>query len=502
MNFLITLTIVGLILVGSMASAVAGKAQHDDDEKYNMAASQQNKKIKNVIVMVPDGCSQDIQTLARWYSGEDLQLDSMVTGMVKTYMSDSVITDSASAATAFATGYKTSNGYLSVGPNHDTLLSTIDRDTVAEEYVPLATVLEGAKLEGKATGLVATSEIPHATPAAYASHVDSRKSYDDIIEQMVYGDVDVVLAGGESFLFEARKDNENLIDVLEERGYQFVVTEEEMDELRSGKAWGMFAPAAMAPENQRDGTTEPAIADMTAKAIELLSQDRDGFFLMVEGSQVDWAGHANDPVYMVTDFLAFDEAVEVAVDFAKKDGHTLVIVFPDHNTGGMTIGNYGTSYTDLTVEELVDPLKNGETDNEIGWTTGGHTGGDVPLWAYGPGKPTGLLDNTELAECVADAFGFELDEVSDQLFVDVEEAFPGMWELDMTDSKNPVLVIEYRSRVAELPVNKDVLTINGEKVVELDGVVIYAPKADNGNGKVFIPQDAVDAIKNIKKSRR
>ncbi|MEZ5334308.1 MAG: hypothetical protein R2741_03230 [Methanolobus sp.] len=118
------------------------------------------------------------------------------------------------------------------------------------------------------------------------------------------------------------------------------------------------------------------------------------------------------------------EAVEVAVDFAEENGHTLVLVFPDHNTGGMTIGNYSTSYTDLTVEELIDPLRNTGNSADIGWTTGGHAGGDVPLWSYGPDRPIGLFDNTELATCVADAFGFELDCVSEELFVDVEEAFP------------------------------------------------------------------------------
>jgi alkaline phosphatase len=237
---------------------------------------------------------------------------------------------------------------------------------------------------------------------------------------------------------------------------------------------------------------------MTEKAIELLSEDEDGFFLMVEGSQVDWAGHANDPEYMVTDFLAFDEAVKAAVNFAEEDGHTLVIVFPDHNTGGMTIGNYDTSYTDLTVEELVDPLKGEEGTVEIGWTTGGHAGGDVPLWAYGPDKPTGLLDNTELATCVADAFGFNLEDVGEELFVEVDEAYPGIWSLDLTDNDNPVVVIERRGVVAELPVSKDILIIDDTEY-DLEGVVVGVPMAD-GNSVLtadddfYIPQEAVDII--------
>ncbi len=552
-NLFIVLTIVGLLLIGSAASAVSGKETQKTEEstKDIQDTKYTNKKIKNIIVMVPDGCSQSVQTVARWYNGEELQLDDMVVGTVSTYMSDSLITDSASAATAFSTGYKTSDGALSVGPNPATLLSIIDLTTVAEPYVPLATVLEGAKLKGKATGLVATSEIPHATPAAFASHAESRKQYDDIIEQMVYQDIDVVFAGGKDFLSTSRQDGENLTKVLMNRGYQFVETEDEMMSLRSGKTWGMFAGAAMSPEIDRQYTApeQPHIANMTEKAIELLAKDKDGFFLMVEGSQVDWAGHANDPTYMVTDFLAFDEAVEVAVDFAKKDGNTLVIVFPDHNTGGMTLGsNYDPSYTKTTVEDIVDPLKNMEctyaylesqikdmTDGSevheevlswmgidltqteideivtsgkfetlkniinnkhtiIGWTTGGHCGEDVPLWAYGPGSLSGHVDNTEIATYIAEEFSFSLDKTSDKLFVDVDEAFPGKYVLDKTDSKNLVLKIgNYK-----LPINKDVLIDSKGVEHKLDGIVIYAPKANDGKGKVYIPQQAVDLIKGKK----
>ena len=332
------------------------------------------------------------------------------------------------------------------------------------------------------------------------------------------------------------------------RGYQFVETEDEMISLKSGKVWGMFAGVAMSPEIDRQYTAsvEPHIANMTKKAIELLSEDKDGFFLMIEGSQVDWAGHANDPIYMATEFLAFDQAVEVAVDFAKKDGNTLVIVFPDHNTGGMTLGSsYDESYTKTTVEDLVDPLKGmkctysylesqiqditnasevheevlnwmginlTETDiNEIvksnnfaalkniinsnhtiiGWTTGGHCGEDVPLWIYGSGSLSGRMDNTEIATYIAEEFSYSLDNTSDKLFVDVDEAFPGNYELDNTDSNNLVLKIGD----CKLPVNKDVLIDSKGIEHKLDGIVIYAPKANDGKGKFYIPQQAVDMIK-------
>ena len=500
-NSILIIAIVGLLLVGSAANTVAGKGPADKA----VPPAHSNAKIKNVIVMVPDGCNQEIQTLARWYSGEELQLDSMVSGMVKTYMANGVITGSAAAGTAFATGEKTTVRFVSVGPRTSDLLETLEAEDMAEPYVPLATVLEGAKLEGKATGLVATSEIPHPTPAVYAAHVDDRGNYHDIIEQMVYNDVDVVFAGGKDFLSASwRADGEDLIAALDAKGYQFVETEDEMMDLGSGKVWGMFAPVDMSPEMNRESTEEPSIADMTSKAIELLSQDKNGFFLMVEGSQVDWAGHGNNAEYMVTDFLAFDEAVEEAVNFAEEDGHTLVLVFPDHNTGGMSIGSENTNgaygyikYSKgISEEELLDPITDDSLPSVVGWTTGGHTGGDVPLWSYGPDRPIGLFDNTELATCVADAFGFKLEDVGKELFIDVEETFPGMWELDTTTPANPVLVIEYeKDEFAYLPVNKDILTIDGE-TYDLEGVVVNAPQADEGNGIVFIPQDAVNIINN------
>jgi alkaline phosphatase len=492
-NLLFALFVVFMLVLGSAAPAVA--ANNNDNKQTDRNP---NKKINNIIVMVPDGCDQNIQTLARWYSEEELQLDSMYTGMVSTNMANSVITGSAAAATAFATGEKTTARFLGVGPRTEDLLSIYDAEDMAEPYVPLATVLEGAKLEGKATGLIATSSITHATPAAFAVHVHDRGMDSEIMEHIVYQDIDVVFAGGEQYLDSDRNDGEDLKQVLLDEGYQFVTTTNEMEAVTTGQAWGMFASKHMQPEMSRETTEEPSIVEMTEKAIELLSEDKDGFFLMVEGSQVDWAGHDNDPEYMVTDFLAFDKAVEAAVNFAEEDGHTLVIVFPDHNTGGMTIGNYDTSYTDLTVEELVDPLKGEEGAVEIGWTTGGHAGGDVPLWAYGPDKPTGLLDNTELATYVADAFGFNLDDVGEELFVEVDEAYPGIWSLDLTDNGNPVLVIERRGVVAELPVSKDILRIDDTEY-DLEGVVVGVPMADGDSALTadddfYIPQEAVDII--------
>jgi alkaline phosphatase len=158
-----------------------------------------------------------------------------------------------------------------------------------------------------------------------------------------------------------RTDGENLMDVLLARGYKFVDSKDGMDSLQPGdKAWGLFDDSHMDADIDRHvfHPTQPSIAEMTAKAIELLSDNPNGFFLMVEGSQVDWAGHNNDPKYMLSDFIAFDDAVKVAVEFAEANDETLVLAYPDHNTGGMKIGHYYTAmnYTATTVEDLVEPL--------------------------------------------------------------------------------------------------------------------------------------------------
>lgn len=551
---LTTIYAIGILLL--IGVSISGANQTNISENINAVANcdpLENKTvddngIKNVIVLVPDGCSQSLQTIARWYNGGKLQVDDMSTGMISTYMTNSLITDSAPAATAFATGYKSTDKFISVGPNSTNILSTVDTTTLAEPYVPLATVLEAAKLNGKSTGLVVTSEITHATPAAFAAHVDARSNYDDIIEQMVYQNMDVVFGGGKDFLNDSRNDGENLTKVLQENGYQFIQNNDEMKKVQSGKVWGSFANISMSPDIDRQhiAPDEPSLSDMTQKAIQLLSENENGFFLMVEGSQVDWGDHANDPSYAINDFVAFDKAVEKAVNFAKKDGNTIVLAFSDHETGGISLGSqYDEDYTKTTVEDLVNPIRKMNstyqyletqisdmnntaeikektkqflgidlTDAElndiansgdfetlvntinhnytiIGWTTWGHTGEDIPIWIYGPSDLIGRrVQNTEIATSIANNFGYDLKDVNNKLFVDVSMVFPS-YTLDSTDSKNPVLKIGNYS----LPVNKNIM-INDttKKEQKFNGVVVNAPKADNGNGKIYIPQEAVDLI--------
>jgi alkaline phosphatase len=508
--------------------------------------------VKNVIVMVPDGCSQSVVTLARWYRGGALAVDPHSRGVVGTFMSDSVITDSAAAATAFASGIKTSDGFVGVGPRPEGVLTGLEPPGPDLQYKPVATILEGAKMMGKATGLVATSRITHATPAGFGAHVQSRDLENDIMEHLVYQDLDVALGGGSRHLLPSdqggrRTDGEDLRQVLLDRGYRYVETAAEMASVSSGRLWGMFASSHMEAEIDRAefAPEQPSLAEMTAKAIEILSQDPDGFFLMVEGSQVDWAGHANDPIYFITDFLAFDDAFAIAVDFAAQDGNTMVIAFPDHNTGGMSIGNSSTnsSYTAVTVEQLVEPLQGMtissygvarmleddlspaniqakvseywgiELDDDavgavldgmsslgesldyalsrvvserytvIGWTTHGHNGDDVPLWSYGPRKPVGMFDNTRLPKWIAGAYGFQLWAIDQLLFVRLDRHCEEC-TIDTTDPANPVI----RDGHCSIPLNKDLLYVEDMNLeVPLPGIAVHAPSTN----RTYVPLFAV-----------
>ena len=322
-------------------------------------------KARNVIVLIADGCASEQHTFARWFKGAPLSYDPFQVGAIKTYIADSVIADSAPAASAFATGVRTNDKFISVGPNQNTL-SVVPPPPEEIWYKPMATVLEGARLLKKSTGIVATSRVTHATPAAYIAHAPSRGDEDDIMEQAVHQGIDVVFGGGKRHLvlkeFKGRRtDGDNLYEHLKNWGYQIVETREQMQGLASGRVYGMFAASHMDPEidRPRRHPGQPTLAEMTRKAIEILARNQNGFFLMVEGSQVDWACHANDPAYLLSDLLAFDTAVQAALDFARKDGSTLVLAMSDHNTGGFSIGNYATDglYPQMKVEKFLEPFR-------------------------------------------------------------------------------------------------------------------------------------------------
>lgn len=508
------------------------------------------QEVKNVILMIPDGMSTDGVTLARWYNGgKALNLDSMASGLVRTYSSDAPIADSAPAGTAMATGFKSHTGFVGVLPDVNSMpgLKTLN---LADKRKPVATILEAAKLDGKATGVIATSEIMHATPADFTAHDPSRKNYDSISEQQVYQNIDVVIGAGSKFFEkENRKDNENLIPVIEGK-YQYVTTPQEFNNVTSGKLWAMFNPSALAYDFDREPSKEPSLAEMTTKAINLLSQDEDGFFLVVEGSKIDWAAHANDPVGVISDVLAFDEAVGAALNFARSNGNTLVIAATDHGNSGISIGSSATdsNYDKMPLSAFIDPLKKASLTGEgiasklnadrsnvvdvmaqyfgindltaeeieaikntkdgsmnytvgpmigkranIGFTTTGHTGEDVTLYVYAPAnlsQLTGTVENTDIAKYMEYAMGLDLSATTEKLFIKSRPAFEAKGAtvtFDNSDINNPVLIVEKNNVKIEMPVNKNIAFVNGT-VVELDGVVVY-------NGiNTYVPQSAVDLI--------
>lgn len=317
------------------------------------------RQVKNVILLIADGASVAHFTLARWVNGgAPLAMDEWTCGLLRTYGANTPLTDSAPAATAFATGFKSFTGFVGVLPEKMTMWGS-DPCGIDAENRPLVTVLEAARLAGKATGIAVTCEIPHATPAAFSAHHVRRRDYEAIIEQQVYNGIDVVLAGGAMYLKPYnRKDGEDLTAVLRQKGYRLVSTRAEMLGALPGRVWGLFGEQDMAYDLDRP-VEEPSLAEMTAKAIALLRSNKNGFFLLVEGSKIDWAAHDNDPVGVVSETLAFNRAVETAGAFARRDGDTAVIVVSDHGCGGLSFGELAANALDERpgLAAFVDPLR-------------------------------------------------------------------------------------------------------------------------------------------------
>ena len=433
--------VLALFLFGGCASAQS--TQDDGAERPT-----------NVILMISDGTGPATITMARDYAravlGRDgLALDQILVGTAQTFATDSRITDSAAGATAFSSGVKTYNGAIAM-------------DTLRR---PVATILEAAEARGMATGLVATSRVTHATPASFASHVPSRSMENEIAEQMIGKGVDVIFGGGRRhFLPESadgqRTDGRDLLETGRELGYQVLATKEDIEGPLTTPVLGLFTVSDMSYDIDRNTSEEPSLTEMTVTALDLLDDDPDGFFLMVEGSRIDHAAHGNDAAAHLHDMLAYDAAVGAALDFARRDGRTLVISVADHETGGLTLGRRGASgwnpevlsrvrashgpivgqLTDgadfesvLATYARIDDLSDEERElfetagtetgplnaaltqvvghrAGVGWTTGGHTAVDVNLYAFGPGRESfiGNFDNAEVGRQIAQLMGLDL----------------------------------------------------------------------------------------------
>ena len=434
---------------------------------------EQIKPVKNVILMIPDGTSIGVISAARWYKmysglGGSLNIDPYISGTVSSFGSNSIIPDSAPTMACYMTGVPQQGGNISIYPVADPENDLVPINP-AMAYNPLATLIEAARIvQGKSTGIIATCEFTHATPAACASHHYSRNNYTFIAPQMAYNNLDVLFGGGTSLVSDDMKVH------FTRNGTTLI--ENDLTSFRNfsddGKLWALFGRMAMPYDLDRDHAQMPSLEEMTRKAIERLSKNPNGFFLMVEGSQVDWAAHANDAVGCITEFIAFDNAVGAAMEFARTNGETVVIVVSDHGNSGFSIGRNGwrggdnlsnvfdamskyqkaapgmeailnrtqpedikdvfLRYAEIEIsdEELQSivrsrnyNMRGSEPSNErtlsnnivaimnlrtpFGFTTGSHTGEELLLAAYHPDghRPTGHITNIQLNEYMQKATG-------------------------------------------------------------------------------------------------
>ena len=537
---------------------VAGVTTNIHSSKSDVAYANERGKTKNVIMLIADGMSTEAITLARHTKGDSLAMDEISVGSVITSWANGPITDSAPGGTVYAAGEKTNNKYIGTSVN----------DT------PMASILEGAESVGKATGIVATSEITHATPGDFTAHTNNRKYYNQILQQQINQDMEVVLGGGfnkaSGFSSEVSSDEfesyyEEQVNNIKEEGFDFITTKDQLTSYDGDKLWGSFADADLKYDFDRQSdndNVQPSLAEMTNKAIEVLNKDEDGFFLMVEGSKVDWAAHANNTVGIVSDILAFDEAVKAAIEFAKTDGNTVVVVTTDHGNSGITIGSsyYNEnieSYDKATYENTTDLLKNatiteerfneiasGKSNDEIkaiakkyygidlndeelaivkgeqgegrqvgireviarrvgiGYTTGGHTGEQIYLGVYAPSDIElleGVVDNTEVNKYM-------------QRVLFGEEILSSYTKEIYQDGEVILNKIEgTKASIDETIKYSPKLTIERlGNVIEVD---LYTNNYRiNGeekelktvvpyiNGKYFIPQELIDIVSNLKEN--
>jgi alkaline phosphatase len=349
----------------------------------------------SIIFMIGDGMGYEHVELARLVEvGADGSLymqQSTWNSSVTTHSADAAITDSAAAGTALATGNKTNNGMLGMLPNG----------------TQLENIVEFAQTLNKSTGIVSTCRIVDATPAAYSTHVVSRNNRDTIAQQLVdNAGMDVLLSGGTDYFSSAQ------ISTMVSNGYSVVYNLAEMNNVTSGKIFGLFAENYMNYEQYRNPTTEPSIAEMTNKSLELLSQDPDGFFLMVEGGKIDLAAHDENKVNNALDTIAFDKAVKIAIDYVGSNNNTILIVTADHETEGLVVLSHDLNSTlpaSLTTEAEKKALRIARINNvTVDWTASYHTNWPVPVYCYGsvfselPEDIT--IDNTEFFGLMKDYY--------------------------------------------------------------------------------------------------
>lgn len=327
------------------------------------------QEVKNIIYLIGDGMGLSSVSMMMVESGYEVTIFDKADNVAlqKTYSADNRVTDSAASGTALATGYKTNNTFVGCTP-----------DGVAVE-----SLMDVAKAEGKATGVVVTTYLQHATPAAFYAHTQNRHNYDVITEQLVESSLDVAIGGGMGFFKEVYK--EQVADVIASNGFS-LATEFSQLEAQAGDSRTL----ALLADWEVGANSGSYLADATREALRLLEArgEDNGFVLMVEGSLIDGMGHANDAQAQQLEMLSFMGAVEVAVEYAKLHEGTLVVVTADHETGGLSIVSADANFN-LSEQGV-----------EYRWSTKGHSGVMIPIYLYGTASESinGIVENTDIAK--------------------------------------------------------------------------------------------------------
>lgn len=370
-----------IILCGFAAMASAQVEDRDrskyavnnfaDDDKYTMyqpyetvtVTEPKGKKVKNIIFMIGDGMGLE-QISAAWVSnGGKLNFDNFSkVGIQRSYSANKLVTDSAAAGSALATGHKTNNGMISMTP-----------DSVA-----VKSLAEEAMEKGKRAGAAVTCRVNDATPAVFFSHSPSRSNQEDIVAQMASSGVYFLSGGGIKYWID-REDGRDITAEIKEKGYSFASTKEELDAVEEGPVVALMAPKELDPALDR-GDILPA---SVTKALQLLD-NKKGFFLMIEGSMIDDGGHDNKAGHTMEEIFDFDRTLGIVLEWAEKDGETLVVVTADHATGGMTL------LSGSIAEKRI----------RVNFSTTGHNGVALPVFAWGPHSEdfVGVYENTELSD--------------------------------------------------------------------------------------------------------
>ena len=370
MNKISRICIVMLLAVLLLPVESSAQSRRDKEQTYVLEqpyevtkiTPPQGKKIKNVILMIGDGMSL-MHVYSAWTANRGkLFLDNcQAVGLSKTYCADKLITDSGAGGTAIATGQKTN--YHSVG--------------VDTQGRPLKSLVDLAAAKGKSTGIAVTCRLWDATPADFCCHNKDRDAEADIVADYVNGNADYVFGGGAK-LFENREDERDLFKELRDKGFQTPRSWDELVGIKSGKVFAVPYPVDTPLPAERGDL----LARASLKGIELLDQNKNGFFMMIEGSQLDDYGHFNDLDLLMQETHDFDRTIGAIYEWAAKDGETLVVVTADHETGGLTLVD-----GDLAEGKIV-----------CKFSTGGHSGVMVPVYAFGPGAEefTGIFENTAI----------------------------------------------------------------------------------------------------------